>query len=232
MPEKRPKEREEPSVTHPAESVQIGTIEFSAERDLIVPAMLAVQKALGTVAHDSTGEVKKGGVLQYTYDYTSLGGVLEPLKCAMHENDLLLVQGGGGKGDVSVTTCAMHTSGQWAQTTLTISSSGAAQAYGSGLSYGRRYGPAALFALVSKDDDGLAAQQSMEPQESQEKFTNDMLLALPEKFQIPIQILGWKTGTCKAKLAKFVDDTGSLDRAAALAFLNREVERQDQEAGR
>ncbi len=227
MAEKRPKERDEPSVAHPAESVQIGTIEFSAERDLLVPAMLAVQKALSTVAHDSTGEVKKGGVLQYTYDYTSLGGVLEPLKSAMHDNDLLLVQGAGGKGDVSVTTCAMHVSGQWAQTTLTISSSGAAQAYGSGMSYGRRYGPFALFALVAKDDDGLQAQRSIEPEP--EALTTDMLLRLPEDHRGIIQELGWTTGKCKATLAKFVDSTGTVNAKKSLAFLNRELDKQNQE---
>ena len=227
MPEKGSTERELPSIPDPAQSVQIGTIEFSVERDLIVPAMLAVQKALSTVAHDSTGEVKKAGVLQYTYDYTSLGGVLEPLKAAMHDNDLLLVQGAGGKGDVSVTTCAMHVSGQWAQTTLTISSSGAAQAYGSGMSYGRRYGPFALFALVAKDDDGVAAQRSMEAEP--ETFTTDMLLKLPEDHRAIIQELGWTTGKCKAVLAKYVDSTGTVDAKKSLAFLNRELDKQNQE---
>jgi len=234
MPEKRPKEREEPSVTHPAESVQIGTIEFSAERDQIAPALLAVQKMLGTIPYDSTAVVKHKDGSSHSFRFTSLPGMLSAVLPALHKNDLFLLGGGGGDTAVGVTTSVMHVSGQWAQTTIPISTNGAAMAVGSAVSYGRRYGlPAVLGLACEEDDGGLAAQRSMEPDEPEPgKFTNDMVLALPEDHQKLISLLGWSFGKIKAMLAKFVDDTGTMDRKAALALLNRELERQDQEEGR
>ena len=229
MPDKVPTERDEPSVTHPAQSVQIGTIEFSAERDLIVPAMLAVQKVVQTIPYDSTAVVphkKESGGGSHSFRYTSLRGMLDALLPVMHENDLLLVGGGGGGNAVGVTTCAMHVSGQWAQTTIPFATNGAAMAVGSVVSYGRRYGIPALFGISCEEDDGgMAAQRSMYPEEEHEKFSTDMLMALPEDHKTAIQILGWTSGKCKATLAKFVDDTNTLDRAAALAFLNHEVDK-------
>ena len=223
MPEKRPKERDEPSLAHPAESVQIGTITFSVERDQIVPAMLAVQKALTTIPYDSEAVVEHKAGGSHSFKYTSLSGILAALLPVLHKNKLLLVQGGGGSNALGVTTCAMHVSGQWAQNTIPISTNGAAMAVGSGVSFGRRYGILPLFGLACEDDGGLAAQRSMEPEH--EKFSTDMLMALAQNFRTPLEILGWKTGKCKAMLAKFVDDTGSLDRPAALAFLNHEVDK-------
>ena len=233
MAGKEPHERELLSIPDPAQSVQIGTIEFSAERDKIVPAMLAVQKVVQTIPYDSTAVVPHKGGGSHSFRYTSLRGMLDALLPVMHENGLLLTGGGGGNNAIGVTTCAMHVSGQWAQTTIPFTTNGAAMAVGSAVSYGRRYGIPPLFGISCEEDDGgVAAERSMFPEQEQERFTADMLMALPGEFQTPIQILGWKVGTCKARLAKFVDDTGSLNRADALAFLNREVERQDQEAGR
>ena len=234
MPEKRPKERDEPSLAHPAESVQIGTIEFSVERDQIAPAMLAVQEAVGTIPYDSTAVVKHKDGTSHSYRYTSLTGILAAVLPPMHANKLFLVGGGGGGGTtVGTTTCVMHISGQWAQNTIPISTNGAAQAVGSAVSYGRRYGLPALLGLACDEDDtGLRAEQSLEEEEEPERLTNDMLFALPENHQKLFKLLGWTTGTAKAKLAKYVDDTGTIDRKAALAHLNRELEREDQEAGR
>ena len=223
MAGKEPQERAIPSIPDLAQSVQIGTITFSTERDQIVPAMLAVQKALTTIPYDSEAVIEHKGGGGHSFKYTSLSGILEALLPVLHKNELLLVQGGGGSNALGVTTCAMHVSGQWAQNTIPISTNGAAMAVGSGVSFGRRYGILPLFGLSCEDDGGLAAQRSMEPE--QEKFTADMVVALPESFQIPIKILGWNVGKCKTMLVKFVDDTGSLDRATALAYLNREVDK-------
>jgi len=219
-------------VADPAQSVQIGTVEFSAQRDQIAPAMFAVQKVVKSIPYDSTAVVQHKGGGSHSFRYTSLRGMLDALLPVMHKNGLFLVGGGGGDKAVGVTTCAMHAaSGQWAQTTVPFITSGEAMAVGSVVSYGRRYGIPALFGISCEEDDGgMAAQRSMEPEQG--AFTNDMLLALGDDHKTAVKLLGWTAGKIKAALAKFVDDTGTLDYKTSLAFLNRELDKQNSEAKR
>lgn len=207
------------------QSIQIGVIEFSWEHGRIAPALLAIQQELTTVPYDSTAVVEHKGGGSHSFKFTSLPGLLDAVLPVVHKHGCFLVQGGGGDNTVQTTTCVMHAeSGQWAQNTIPIATNGAAMAVGSGISFGRRYGVLPLFALSCEDDGGAAAQRSMEPK-VEVGLTNDMLFALPDAFRTAFDILGWKTGKVRAQFAKFVDDTGSLDRVAALSFLNHEVDK-------
>ena len=219
--------------------LEIGEVTFSRERDQITAAMFAVQKKLNVVAHDSTGEVKKGGALLYSYNYTSLPGLLHDLLPLLHENDLLLVGGAGhtygldNAGAMSVTTAVVHVpTGQWAQTSPPMVTSGAGQAVGSGMSFGRRYGILALFGLVTEDDDGKKATESLDPEPEDETLSDDILMGLPVKIQKGIKLLGWDAKKARAMLTKFVDPDGTLDVESTLAYLSRALDVQIMEEGK
>ena len=219
-------EKKQDVAAEPAHSIQIGTIEFSAERDKIAPALLAVQKALGTVAHDATGEVKKDGRTVYSYQYTSLPGLLAAVKPHLIANDLFLMFGGEDMNPSRVTAAVMHESGQWAQTTPSMPTGAMPQGVGSGLSYGKRYAALLLFALATEDDDGRAAQASVEKSQRPQRpeVTNDTLNELPANIAEGLSILDYTRGKAKALVDKHMDDTGAVDHNALLAEVNRLVD--------
>jgi hypothetical protein len=70
----------------------------------------------------------------------------------------------GAAGDaagVAVETRLVHTSGQWASTTVYLPvNQGTAQAFGSAITYGKRYGLQAMCGLPSEDDDGQKASEA------------------------------------------------------------------------
>lgn len=70
---------------------------------------------------------------------------------------------------VTVVTTLAHESGEWVRGTLTIPATGnkgvnPAQALGSAISYGRRYGLCAIVGICTDDDDGNAAGRPRDPQ--------------------------------------------------------------------
>jgi hypothetical protein len=74
-------------------------------------------------------------------------------------NELCLTQGVEYEGqDGFVVTTLAHSSGQWRSNRIPIIvSDGGAQAYGSALTYARRYGVTLLLALCADDDDDANA---------------------------------------------------------------------------
>lgn len=60
---------------------------------------------------------------------------------------------------VTVTTMLAHSSGEWIAQDLTLTAGSATpQAVGSAITYGRRYGLAAMVGIAPEDDDGEAAE--------------------------------------------------------------------------
>lgn len=60
---------------------------------------------------------------------------------------------------VTVTTMLIHSSGEWIAEDLTLTAGQATpQAVGSAITYGRRYGLAAMVGIAPEDDDGEAAE--------------------------------------------------------------------------
>jgi hypothetical protein len=60
---------------------------------------------------------------------------------------------------VTVTTLLIHSSGEWISEDLTLTAgSNTPQAVGSAITYGRRYGLAAMVGIAPEDDDGEAAE--------------------------------------------------------------------------
>ena len=75
-------------------------------------------------------------------------------------NGLAVIQGcEGHEGTLCVTTRLTHSSGQWIQSTLAVHpKDDSPQAYGSAITYARRYALAAMVGLAQVDDDAEAAQ--------------------------------------------------------------------------
>lgn len=100
-------------------------------------------------------------------EYATLGAILEAIRAAFVPQKLCLIQSCEQSDDagVSVTSTALHESGEWVSCLVRIPlEKPSAQGVGSAISYGRRYGAGALAGLWSEsDDDGTTATQYQRP---------------------------------------------------------------------
>lgn len=95
----------------------------------------------------------------YTFSYAPLDTILEKTRPALSANGLAISQGivphADGKRE-QLRTTLMHASGEWLayDSPLFIGASdNASQAYGSGMTYARRYAVTALLCIAADDDD-------------------------------------------------------------------------------
>lgn len=134
----------------------------SDQIDLLAAALLKAQGAIQAVVKDKTGKVQSKSGASYEYKYSDLASVIEHVKPHLNAAGILFTQGAAGdSAGVVVETRLIHTSGQWIATTVFLPvNSGTAQAYGSAITYGKRYGLQALTGLPSEDDDGKAASEA------------------------------------------------------------------------
>ncbi len=98
--------------------------------------------------------------------YATLSSVWDACRKPLTDNGLAVVQQVNRSGaEVSVRTLLIHTSGEWVAsvTTLPVKEQ-TAQGYGSAITYGRRYGLAAIVGVApDEDDDGNTATKGDEP---------------------------------------------------------------------
>ena len=120
----------------------------------LAKALTAVQAALTPARRDSTNPF-------YNSTYADLSSVWESCREILAKNGLCVIQGNSvGTGNtLIVETILIHESGQWVQSELCLPLSKAdPQGVGSAMTYGRRYGLAAIIGIVADaDDDGNAA---------------------------------------------------------------------------
>lgn len=138
--------------------VPIGTIRTSAEIDKLIPALLKAQRIMGH-AH------KDGENPHFRSKYTTLTSVLDAARDPLNANDILLMQGTEVDGSsVRVTSAVIHSTGQWAETTVRMEAKDdTPQSIGSTITYGRRYTATSLMALGQDDDDGNAGTRGSTP---------------------------------------------------------------------
>lgn len=138
----------------------------------LAAALVAVQAEVRGVAKDSTNP-------DFRSQYTSLDAIIEKTRPVLTKHGLAVVQGAttphsdetGRIAAIAVETMLVHSSGEWLSNTAImpvvgrmLKGGGRAdpdpQSGGSALTYGRRYGIAALLCLsTDEDDDGNAASQ-------------------------------------------------------------------------
>lgn len=120
----------------------------------LAKALAKVQASLVPAKRDSTNPY-------FNSTYADLSSVWESCRETLAKNGLCIIQGNsvGAEKTLIVETILIHESGQWVQSELCLPLSKAdPQGVGSAMTYGRRYGLAAIVGIVADaDDDGNAA---------------------------------------------------------------------------
>ena len=116
--------------------------------------------ALAKAQADIKGAAKDSVNPHFKSQYADLASVWEACRGPLTKHELSILQPVDADGAaVKVTTILAHSSGEWVKDTLTIrAQQETPQAVGSAITYGRRYGLAAMVGIAPEDDDGEAAQ--------------------------------------------------------------------------
>lgn len=127
----------------------------------ISAALAAAQGEFGAIVRDKTVSVTMRSGGKYTFSYAPLESILHAVKPALAKNGLALTQALRriGKREF-VETTLRHSSGQSLSNLIPIFvKDEGPQAYGSALTYARRYGVTLLLCIsADDDDDGNAAE--------------------------------------------------------------------------
>ncbi len=137
----------------------------------IATALVKAQAAIGAVLKDKTGKIETKSGKGYEYNYSDLASVIEAIKKPLNDCGIAFVQGvGKSETGALVTTMLLHISGQWlSEETYIPVAQTTPQAFGSAITYAKRYGLQAFTGLPSEDDDGKkggekdAAAHKMKP---------------------------------------------------------------------
>jgi hypothetical protein len=131
----------------------------------LAPALLAAQRLIGSTVKDKVGKIltKSGG--SYEYNSSDLSSVLDAIKGPLNDNGIILLQGASADASgVIVNTRLLHESGEWLEESLYMPVSvNTPQAFGSAITYCRRYGAQSLTGLKAMDDDGAEASKEPAP---------------------------------------------------------------------
>jgi hypothetical protein len=133
----------------------------------LAAALAKAQAQMRAADADGVGQIEREGSPQ-AYRYATLTSVWNTARKPLTRNGLSVLQAcePGNRGELRLTTTLLHESGQWVSGTEVVPiSAPTPQAFGSALTYARRYGLAAMVGLcVEEDDDGLAATPPKAPQ--------------------------------------------------------------------
>lgn len=155
----------------------------SAEIAKLAGALVKVQAELKSISKDSTNP-------HFRNKYASLDTITEAVRPVLAKHGLSLIQGTSPVSDaegrvtaLTIESTLLHESGEWISTGVTMpvgtvatkdkagNVTGAeptAQTAGGAITYGRRYGVAALLALTTDEDDdgGQASSRAEAPQKA------------------------------------------------------------------
>ena len=179
----------------------------------ITKALVKVQGALKPSAKDSTNP-------HYNTKYSNLRAVWDACRTLLSENGLAVAQtfSGGENGNIIISTTLLHSSGEWFRSDLSLTpQKPGPQAIGSLITYGRRYGLAAIVGVYDLDDDGEGAERSTKktPTKTPTKATptkpedREEVKALRELYAlsgVPLEnATGWMKSTGKDTFAELTE---------------------------
>jgi len=137
--------------------------ETSEQVDEIAKALVAAQLSMKAALKDAKNPHLKN-------KYADLAAVREAVLPAFLAQGIAVTQGAaiGQAGYVAVVTQFTHISGQWMRSRVEVpyqeqKGTNIAQAYGSALSYARRYALSSMACVIAEDDDGNGAAPGVAP---------------------------------------------------------------------
>ncbi len=123
-----------------------------------------ISKSLLKAQVEMEGAVKDSSNPFFKSSYADYNAVLKACKTALNDNGITILQPHdtellGEKTVAFVETILLHESGQFikSKTKMEVAKANDPQAFGSAVTYARRYGLQSLVALPSEDDDGEKA---------------------------------------------------------------------------
>lgn len=124
----------------------------------IASALAKAQGQIKTAIKDTKGQIGQNR----TYKYADLGSVFDACKKALNDNGISIVQRTDFNGpEIWLETMLLHTSGDVIMGRYPLRpTQDTPQAYGSALTYARRYALSAMVGVVAdEDDDGASASK-------------------------------------------------------------------------
>lgn len=121
----------------------------------LAAALAKAQGAFRPIVKDRTVKVRTRAGGEYVFSYAPLESIMSAVRPALAENGLFLTQALSSEGGQdAIETTVVHASGEWmANRTPVLVMEQGPQAYGSAITYARRYGVTTLLCLVADDDD-------------------------------------------------------------------------------
>lgn len=170
---------------------------MSENIDKIAPAIVEVQ--------DSMVAIKDADNPFFKSKYAPLDEILKSIRPALKKNGITVIQSMETQDKtLNCTTRIMHKSGQWIDSTLSLSADKATpQGFGSAATYVRRYGICAALSISTpnEDDDGNKAETSAEKAKAKaaEKKKKDIYAA-----KLNDHKMNWREGLLTLELEALV----------------------------
>lgn len=137
--------------------------------DSIAALAAALSKAQGSM----TGATKHADNPFFKSKYADLASVWDACREPLSTNGLAVVQtvdDANDNGRIAVETVLMHASGEWISGRIAMKPvKDDPQAFGSAITYARRYGLQAIVGIAPEDDDGNAASGKLNPKVETDK---------------------------------------------------------------
>jgi hypothetical protein len=151
-------------------------------------------EALAAAQAEMEGAVKDATNPHFRSKYADLASIRDACR-PLAKHGIAHLQPTRAEGPhVTVTTLLVHSSGEWIAEDLTLTAGqNTPQAVGSAITYGRRYGLAAMVGIAPEDDDGEAAEPRNAPAHVPAPAPPPRA-AKPVKATVPVRFDSWWAG--------------------------------------
>lgn len=153
------------------------------EGNLRSESIAQLAAALSLAQGEMKGAAKDSENPHFKSMYADLASIWDACRDPLAKNGLAVIQLPSADGSrVTVTTILAHKSGEWIASELTLKAAGdTAQPICGTITYGRRYGLAAVVGIAPDDDDGEAAEGRGAPQPPPRTEVRRSAMPLPTK---------------------------------------------------